>query len=209
VGALVPADVVQGEIQKLMYVHVPAAWCAYLCVAVALAVNVWFLRRPTRRAWVIGGAAGEVAVALVALTLLTGSVWGAATWGTWWTWDARVTSTTALGLVYVAYLALRSMAGTPRLRTAAAIVGAGGFVLVPIVHFSVVWFRTLHQPATILAPSLTPPIDSRMLIALALAVVAASVVTGGLLRWRIGRAERRRSQRRAPVSRAGRSRVLT
>ena len=87
------------------------------------------------------------------LTIVSGSIWGKPTWGTWWTWDARLTSTAVLFVIYVGYLLLRSVS-TIRKRGAryAAVVGIVGAVNIPIVHFSVKWWRTLHQPSTVLKP---------------------------------------------------------
>ncbi|GAA4431279.1 hypothetical protein GCM10023169_35650 [Georgenia halophila] len=169
-----PVDAVQGPIQRLMYLHVPAAWCAYLCFFAVLLASARHLRRRTSRSDRLARAAAEVGVVLTAVTLATGSIWGAGTWGTWWVWDARVTTTVAMGLVYVAYLALR---GATTTRTPAAVVGVAGFTVVPVVHFSVLWWRSLHQPPTVLAPDLTPPLDPLMGLALAVAVAALTVVT--------------------------------
>ncbi|WP_166426668.1 cytochrome c biogenesis protein CcsA [Labedella populi] len=183
-GVLAPPDAVQGGIQKLMYVHVPAAWSAYLCFLSVLIANLWGLMRTGSGAGRLARAAAEAGVVLTALTLATGSLWGSATWGTWWIWDARITSTLAMGLVYVAYLCLDSLTSTSRGRRLTAMVGVVGFASAPLVHFSVIWWRTLHQPATVLAPSLSPPIDGRMGAALAAAVLAASLVTSLIVRLR-------------------------
>lgn len=182
-GILAPPDAVQGNWQRLMYVHVPAAWTAYLAFGGVLTASVYSLRRPARaetaRRW--SRAAAEVGVACTALTLVSGSVWGHAVWGVWWTWDARLVSTAMLLAVYLAYLGLDSVAGSAAGASVsyrrAAWVGIGGFALVPVVHFSVVWWTTLHQQATLLAPpTRVPPIDPRMAVALALSVLAASIL---------------------------------
>lgn len=179
-----PPDAVQGDAQRWMYLHVPAAWCAYLCYAVVLVGSVRVLRvrgrlGTTSRADVLARAAATVGVVLTAVTLASGSVWGALTWGTGWVWDARVTSTTVLGLVYVAYLAAHGLARGPRARTAVAGLGVAGFAVVPVVHMSVVWWRTLHQPPTLLGPGTGTPIDPTMALALCTAVVAATALAVG------------------------------
>lgn len=172
-GLLVaPADRVQGEAQRLMYVHVPAAWTAYLCFAVVLVASVGYIvgrdLRWDRRA----RAAAETGVAMTALTLVTGSIWGLPTWGTAWTWDARLVSTAMLLLVYVAYLAIRHLGRDAHHGARlAAVAGMAGFLMIPVVHFSVLWWRTLHQPPTILGPSTSPPIHGVMAAALGTAVV--------------------------------------
>lgn len=181
---LAPTDAVQGDAQRWMYLHVPAAWCAYLCFFLVLLASAQQLRTASEGSGRLGRAAAEVGVVLTAATLLTGSIWGHLAWGTWWAWDARVTTTVALGLVYLGYLGLRGALDGTRHRLI-ALVGIFGFAMVPIVHFSVVWWRTLHQPATILAPTLNPPIDPRMGLALAISLLAFTVATAWALHWRL------------------------
>jgi heme exporter protein C len=167
-GLLVaPPDAVQGEAQRLMYVHVPAAWTAYAAFAVVAVCSVAVLLGGGDHVWCLSGAAAELGVAMTALTLAAGSLWGQAAWGTWWAWDPRLVSTAVLLLVYVGHLAGRAMAGeSPVGRRRVAWAGLASVLLVPVVHFSVVWWRTLHQPATLLAPRVDPPIDPMMLAAL-------------------------------------------
>lgn len=179
-----PADAVQGEAQRLMYIHVPAAWTAYVCFAAVLVASVAYLVRRDRRWDDRARAAVATGVAMTALTLATGSLWGLPTWGTAWTWDARLVSTAVLLLVYLGYLAVRH-AGRDADHGArlAAVTGIAGFAMVPVVHFSVLWWRTLHQPPTILGPSTNPPIDATMAAALAASVIAFQV----LALWTISR----------------------
>ncbi|GAA1659234.1 hypothetical protein GCM10010977_08390 [Citricoccus zhacaiensis] len=179
---IAPADAVQGEAQRLMYLHVPAAWSAFLCFGAVLVASLRHLFIRSERAWAVARAAAEAGVLLTALTLLTGSIWGALTWGTWWAWDARVITTVAMGLVYVVYLTLSGLVRTSRGRQSASVIGVVGFLTVPLVHFSVLWWRTLHQPPTILAPSLSPPIDPLMGVALAAAVLGFTLLTA----WAVG-----------------------
>jgi heme exporter protein C len=170
--ALAPPDAVQGQVQRIMYVHVPAILTGYAAIGVVLIGSIAYLwtRRP---AWDrVAAAAGELAVCFIGLTLATGSIWGKPTWGTWWTWDARLTSTALLFVIYLGYLLLRSVVEEPERAAAyAAVLGIVGALDVPIIHFSVEWWRTLHQPATVLKPQ-APSIDPRMLAVLALNVVA-------------------------------------
>lgn len=167
-----PRDAVQGHVQRIMYVHVPAILTAYVAIGLLLVASVAYLwsRRP---AWDrVAHAAGELVVCFVGLTLVTGSIWGKPTWGTWWTWDARLTSTAILFVIYLGYLLLRSVVEDPdRAATYAAVLGIVGALDVPIIHFSVEWWRTLHQPATVLKPQ-APSIDPVMLRALLLNVAA-------------------------------------
>lgn len=175
--AVAPPDAVQGDAQRWMYLHVPAAWSAYLCFAVVLLACLPVALRGAVRPLAVARAAAEAGVVLTAVTLVTGSVWGAQTWGTWWVWDARVTTTVAMGLVYVAFLAALALATNRRGRRTAGSVGVLGFLTVPVVHLSVVWWRTLHQPPTLLAPGTGAPIDPVMAVALAVSVLACTLLT--------------------------------
>ena len=161
-----PREAVQGNVQRIMYLHVPAVLTAYLAFALVFAGSVGYLL--TRRAgWDrLALAAAEPGVLFTGITIA--SIWGKPTWGTWWTWDARLTSTAVLFLVYVGYLLLRGMVDEPDRRArAAAVVGILGAANIPIVHFSVKWWRALHQPSTILGPEPSPiaaPIAAALLI---------------------------------------------
>lgn len=169
---VVPPDAVQGQAQRLLYVHVPAAWLAYLCFTGVLLCSVAYLRSRDllwdRRAQ----AAAELGVGSTALTLILGSLWGRPVWGVWWVWDPRLVTTAVLLLLYVGYLGVRGLSTESAVNARrSAIVGVLAFADLPVVHFSVVWWRTLHQPPTLLAPSLHPPMESDMLAALMLSVV--------------------------------------
>lgn len=176
-----PPDAVQGHAQRWMYLHVPAAWSAYLCFAVVLGASLPTALRGAVRPLAVARAAAEAGVVLTALTLATGSIWGAQTWGTWWAWDARVTTTVAMGLVYVTFLASLAFTTGGGGRRAAGLVGVLGFLLVPVVHLSVVWWRTLHQPPTLLAPGAGAPIAAPMAWALGASAVAFTLLTAVVL----------------------------
>jgi len=152
-----PREAVQGNVQRIMYLHVPAVLTAYLAFGLVFLGSIGYLltRRP---GWDrLAMAAAEPGVIFTGITIASGSIWGKPTWGTWWTWDARLTSTAVLFLVYVGYLLLRGMIDEPDRRArAAAVVGILGAANIPIVHFSVKWWRALHQPATILGPEPSP-----------------------------------------------------
>lgn len=176
-----PTDAVQGDPQRLMYVHVPAAWVAYLAFAAVLISSVAYLIRRNlawdRRAQ----AAAELGVGLTGLTIVLGCLWGRPVWGVWWTWDPRLVTTVVLLLVYVGYLGVRGLgAESHGAARRAAAIGIIGFVNVPIVHFSVVWWRTLHQPATVLRPG-PAPIQAEMLAALFAGVLAFTL--GAVWLW--------------------------
>ena len=144
---IVPADVEQGEVQRLMYVHVPAAWTAFLAFFFVFIGSVLYLVQRDPRADRFAAGSAEVGIVFIALTLATGMLWGKPTWGVWWTWDPRLTSTALLLAVFVGYLAIRGFTDDPDSRARwSAVVGILGFLQVPIVYLSVVWWRTLHQP---------------------------------------------------------------
>lgn len=151
-----PPDRDMGHLQKIMYVHVPAAWNAFLAFAVVLWGSVMYLWKREERWDMLAGAAAEVAAVLTALTIVLGSIWGRPTWGVWWTWDPRLTSTAILLVIIVGYLALRSFVDEPERRARwSAAVGILGALNVPIVYMSVRWWRTLHQPQS--SPSTVDP----------------------------------------------------
>jgi heme exporter protein C len=152
-----PREAVQGNVQRIMYLHVPAVLTAYLAFALVFVGSLGYLF--TRRlGWDrLAVAAAEPGVLFTGLTIVSGSIWGKPTWGTWWTWDARLTSTAVLFLVYVGYLLLRGMVDeSDRRARYSAVVGILGAANIPIVHFSVKWWRALHQPSTILGPEPSP-----------------------------------------------------
>lgn len=152
VGGLMfsPPDYLQGETVRIMYVHVPAAWLGMggwaAIAAASISQLVW--RHPL--AAVAGRAVAPCGATFTAICLLTGSIWGRPTWGTWWEWDGRLTSMLVLFFLYLAYIALaaseRERGGEGRL---AALFGLVGAVNLPIIHYSVLWWRTLHQPQSI------------------------------------------------------------
>ena len=173
--AVAPPDRVQGDAQRLMYLHVPTAWVAYLAFGVTAIASVLFLIPKTRSArWDrIGAASAEAGVIFTALTIILGALWGRPVWGVWWTWDARLVTTVVLLFLYLGYLALRRIPSDPDVRARRSAVAALiAFADVPIVHFSVVWWRTLHQQPTVLNPELNPQIEGIMAATLLLGVVA-------------------------------------
>ena len=188
-----PPDVEQRNAQRLMYVHVPSAWLAYLAFAVVFVASIAYLVTKRIRWDRLAAASAEVGVLFTALAIVLGSLWGKPIWGTWWTWDPRLTTTAILLLIYVGYLAVRRLPDNPARRARwAAVVGIVGFVDVPIVHLSVTWWRSLHQGATVrlLGES---TIHGTMLAALLVGVGAFTLLYLYLvtLRLRIGRLEER------------------
>jgi heme exporter protein C len=189
-----PADAVQGDAVRLMYVHVPSAWLAYLSFFVTFVCSVAYLVPKTRSlAWDrVAAASAEIGVLFTGLALVTGMIWGRITWGVFWTWDARLTSTALLFLLFCGYLALRRMPASPEQRAKrSAILGVIAFVDVPIVHMSVLWWDTLHQDPTVLRTDLDPQIDGLMLTTLMLGLAAFTLTYAWLMvhRLRIARME--------------------
>ncbi|MDD5558728.1 cytochrome c biogenesis protein CcsA [Candidatus Methylomirabilis sp.] len=148
-----PADAVQGDVQRLMYLHVPLILVSYLAFFVVFIASILYLWRRRLQHDAIAHSSAEIGVLFTALTIAVGSIWGRPTWGAWWTWDARLTTTAILLLMFLGYLMLRALVDDPsRGATFCAVLGIIGFLDVPIIHMSVVWWRTLHQPASILRP---------------------------------------------------------
>ena len=150
-GFAAPEDYQQGITVRIMYLHVPFAWLAMMCYSLmavsALGTLVW--RHPL--ADVSLKAAAPIGAAFTLLALATGSIWGKPMWGTWWVWDARLTSVFVLFIMYLGIIALtRALDDPSRSARAAAIVTLVGFVNIPIIKFSVDWWNTLHQPASVI-----------------------------------------------------------
>ena len=188
-----PPDAVQGEVQRIMYIHVPAAWLAYLSFFVVFVASIAYLRTKKTRWDRVAAASAEIGVLFTALAIILGMLWGKPVWGAWWTWDPRLTTTAVLLLIYVSYLAIRRITDNPSRRARwAAVVGIVGFVDVPIVHLSVVWWRSLHQGSTVFRLG-GPEIEGTMLLALLVGVAAFTVTYAYLmtLRLRVGRLEER------------------
>jgi heme exporter protein C len=192
-----PADRIQGDAQRVMYLHVPSAWLAYLAFFVTAVASACYLWPRTRsRTWDrVAGASAELGVLFTGLALVLGSIWGRPVWGIWWAWDARLVSTALLFFLFLGYLALRGVPG-PGAAKRNAIAALIAFVDVPIVHFSVEWWRTLHQKATVFNPELNPQIEGVMGLTLWIGTLAFTLLYVYLLdrRYRLavledGRAE--------------------
>lgn len=178
-----PADYQQGETVRIMYIHVPAAWVGIMIyVSMAVAAGVGLVAKHTL-ADIFCVAAAPVGAVLVAICLITGSIWGKPTWGAWWVWDARLTSVLILFLLYCGYMVLRhAFDDHERGAKASAILLLVGAVNIPIVRFSVDWWHTLHQPASVLRaggsaidPSMMKPL---LVMAMGYGFYAALLVMG-------------------------------
>ena len=183
-----PPEVTQGEFAKMLFIHVPSVIAAYAALATGLVAAVWYLVRPSPAADRTSASAIEIGVVFTALTLLTGMIWGKPVWGVWWDWgDARMMSTAVMFFFYVGYLALRRSIPDQDIRAnRSAILAIVAFVQVPIVHFSVQWFRTLHQGPTILRPDIeNAPMDPEFASALGINLLAFLALFATLLTVRL------------------------
>jgi heme exporter protein C len=174
-----PQDVVQGESVRIMYVHVPSAWIAYLAfIVTAVASAGWLFGKKHSMGFDrFAGASAEVGVMFMAITLITGSLWGRLTWGEFWQWDPRLTTTAFLFVTYLGYLAVRRLEGSKEQRARrSAVVAMLAVLEIPLVHFSVVLWRSLHQGATVLNPSGDVNMDGLMLFTLFSGVVGFTLV---------------------------------
>jgi heme exporter protein C len=191
----VPADLNQGDAQRIMYVHVPAAWLAYLSFGVTALAGLAYLWKRDLRLDAVAVSAAEIGVMFTAFAIWGGMMWGQPVWGVMWQWaDPRLTTTALLLALYVGYLLFRRLTDDPHRRASrAAVVGLVAAVDIPIVHFSVEWWRGLHQGPTIGSPErlLDPAAPMQFVIALLSMLAAFTLVWGWLMvrRYQLARIE--------------------
>ncbi|MBY0406356.1 MAG: heme ABC transporter permease, partial [Rickettsiales bacterium] len=165
---LSPADYQQGDTVRIMYVHVPAAWMSMMIYGVMALSSASFLIWRHTLADVIARVSAPIGAGFTFVTLVTGSLWGKPMWGAWWVWDARLTSVLVLFFIYIGYIALSdSFAHAERGKKICAIMALVGAVNLPVIRFSVEWWNTLHQPASIIRAG-GSAIDGSMLVPLLL-----------------------------------------
>jgi heme exporter protein C len=183
-----PPDAVQGDLVRLLYVHPPIAWVAlYVSFGTATIASCLYLWPRTRSMTMdrIAHCAMEISVVFIALTLITGSIWGRPTWGVWWAWDARLTSTAILGVFALAYLALRRANDDSAQRARrAGVFAVLSAINVPIIHFSVLWWKTLHQGASVLTSTGQLNVHGSMLWTMLIGFVGFTLLFFWLLRER-------------------------
>ena len=172
-----PYDQTQGEVSKLLYVHVPTVWVAYLAYTATFIYSLRYLISKKPLFDQIAASSAKVGVSFTVATLIAGSLWGRLTWGTWWVWgDTRLNLTALLLFVYLGYIVSRGTKPTYRYALAkrSGYIGTFGIIQLPIIHFSVLWWRSVHQPATILsqetASTGSVPMSTDILISLMTAV---------------------------------------
>ncbi len=172
-----PTDTVQGDVYRIIYIHVPAAWLAYLAFVVVFLASVGWLW--TRQAWfdALAVSSAEIGVLFTGLTLVAGSIWAKPTWGVWWTWEPRLVTTAIMFVMYLGYLLLRGLSmDFERRSTRAAVIGVIAVIDVPIVHLSVLWMNSLHQLPTVLRVGGSPAMDGSMLLTLMVSVAAFTLI---------------------------------
>src|SRR5208337_2600437 len=145
--AVAPTERTMGDVQRIFYYHVPSAWTAFLLFFVNLVASVVYLIRKSTKADAVALVSAEVGVVFCTVVLVTGPIWARPVWGIWWTWDIRLTTTLVLWLIYVSYLVLRRFSDSSQTPTLAAVLAIFGALDVPLVYFSIWFFRTQHpQP---------------------------------------------------------------
>ena len=172
---LSPNDATQKAGVRILYIHVPSAWLAYLAFGVTGLSSLAYLVKKTRSlTWDrIAGASAEVGVLFMGVTLVSGSLWGRISWGIYWTWDSRLTTTAFLFVTYIGYLAVRGLGGTHQQRARrSAIIALMAVLEVPLVHFSVKWWRPLHQQESVAEGKL----NGLMLFTLFVGIVAFTLL---------------------------------
>src|SRR5467141_4458716 len=179
-----PADALQGPVQRIFYLHVSAAIAAYGCFAVVLVGGIIYLRNESPAADRFARAGALVGVVFTTVTLVMGMLWAKPIWGSFWTWDARLTSTLVLWIIYAGYLLVRRLAEPGRQAARiAAVVGIFGFIDVPVVHFSVTWWRTQHPGPVVINDALPAQMLVAFFVTMACTLFLAAVMVA--IRYRI------------------------
>ena len=179
-----PLEAIQGPAQKILYVHAPAAWVAFMAFGLVAIASVLYLWLREDRLDRIAESSAEVGVVFTTVVLTTGPLWGRPIWGAYWTWDARLTLTLFLWFIYVAYLVMRGAIEDRDMRARySAVLGILGALLIPFIHLSVYLFRTLHPQPILMKPS-APSLPSEMLITLLMAFGSFTLLYVALLRAR-------------------------
>ena len=180
---LVPPERTQGHVARMLFVHVPSIWLAYVAFIVTLIAGAAYLKSKDFKWDRLAGASAEVGVYFTGAAILLGMVWAKPTWSVWWTWDSRLVLTAVMFFVYLGYLALRRTIEDPATRARnSAVFGILAIVQIPIVHFSVIWWRSLHQDPSLLRPG-PLQMDAPFQAAMWMAVVAFTVLYVALV-WR-------------------------
>jgi heme exporter protein C len=180
-----PTEATMGDVQRIFYFHVPSAWVAFFAFFLVFLFSLVYLFQRRKKWDALAASAAEVGVMFCTLVLITGPIWAKPAWGVWWTWDARLTLTLVLWLIYVAYIMLRHYMVDPERRaTFAAVLGVLGFIDVPLVYFSIRWWRTQH-PQPVMAGGEDSGLDPQMRATLFVCLTAFTLLFIVLLRTRV------------------------
>jgi len=201
---MAPPDYQQGEAVRIMYIHVPAAWMSSMVYGFMALMSAIFLIWKHNLAELLARQAAAIGAVFTVITLVTGMLWGKPMWGAYWVWDARLTSVLLLFFLYLAYMGLSGLAPLQdRSKTACAWLCLIGAINLPIIKFSVDWWNTLHQPASILRMD-GPSIDTSMLVPLLLMITAATALFVALLLVRADTALKQQKLRRLQIQKIAR-----
>jgi heme exporter protein C len=182
----VPTEINQGVVQRIFYIHVPSAWVAFMAFGIVAFSSAVYLWLGDERADMAAVSAAEGGMVFTTIVLLTGPLWGKIAWGTYWTWEPRLTLTLLLWFIYLGYFMVRASTENPEKgKRFAAVVGIVGALDIPLIHVSVLWFRSLHPQPVVLKPE-GPTLHPNMLATILTGVLAFSVLFVGLLMLRYG-----------------------
>jgi len=199
----VPTEATMGVIQRIFYIHVPAAWVAFMAFGVVALCSAIYLWLGDERLDMMAVSAAEGGMVFTTVVLLTGPLWGKIAWGTYWVWDPRLTLTLLLWFIYLGYFMVRAATESPeRGKRFAAVVGIVGALDIPLIHLSVVWFRSLHPGPVVLKPE-GPSLHPQMLATLLTGFGVFTVLFFSLMAYRFGL---ERARRAAAARAAGRLR---
>jgi len=176
-----PTEATMGDVQRILYFHVPLAWVAFLAFFIVLVGSILYLWKRENKWDRLAYCSAEIGVVFTTLNLISGVIWAKSVWGIWWIWDARLATALVLWLIYVAYLLVRAYALAAQTRSLAAVVGIVGFVDVPIVFMAVRWWRTIH-PGPVVQ---TGGLSSTMLYTLIVCLIAFTLFYGVLMALRV------------------------
>ena len=188
----VPTERNQGVVHRILFIHVPAAWVGFMAFGIAAVCSALYLWKRDDRLDVAASAAAEGGMVFTTIVLLTGPLWGRVAWGTWWLWDIKLILTVLLWFIYFGYFFVRTSTNNPsRGKRAAAVVGIVGVLNIPLIYFSVIWFRSIH-PGPVVFTGSGPGMDGKMLVTLIVGFGAATLIFWALflLRYGVGRLER-------------------
>jgi heme exporter protein C len=182
----VPTERTMGVVQRIFYIHVPAAWVAFMAFGIVAICSAIYLWLKDERLDMAAKAAAEGGMLYTTIVLLTGPLWGRVAWGTWWSWEPRLTLTLLLWFIYLGYFLVRSSTENPEKgKRFAAVVGIIGALDIPLIHLSVVWFRSLHPEPVVMKPD-GPSLDPAMLNTLFVGLAASTLVFFSFFLFRYG-----------------------